>query len=322
MNKNHSPQHFCRILNINYPIIQAGMVWVSGAKLAAASAEAGILGTLGAGSMSLEVLEGQLQKLNQLTRRSVAVNIPLLYEKNLEQIELCLKYGIKIFITSAGSPKLFTGKIKAAGGLVMHVVSSPVLAKKCQEVGVDIVIAEGFEAGGHNGRDEITTLGLIPQVVDNVSIPVVAAGGIVDGRGIAAALALGASGVQMGTRFMLSQESAAHSKTKELLLKAEANSTHLALKKHIPVRLFKNAFALKALELEQKGASREELEQFLGKGRARRGIFEGDLEQGEIEVGQAVSLIDDILPVKNIVDQIIIQYEKTVQTLPKSIKYI
>lgn len=307
-----------KLLPIKYPIIQAGMVYVSGGKLAAASAEAGVLGVVGAGSMNPELLDHHLKKAISLTSHPerLAVNVPLLYEKTAEQIEVALKNGIKIFITSAGSPKTWTRILKEKGCTVIHVTSSPELAKKCEDAGVDAVIAEGFEAGGHNGREELTTMVLIPQVVRAVNIPVIAAGGIGDGKAIAAALALGAQGVQLGTRFMMTQESSAHDNYKNLLLNSKSDSTMLMMKKLVPVRLVKNPFFEEVKKLEEGNASKEELEKLLGKGRARAGMLEGDLVKGELEAGQVASLIKDLPTVKELTERLLREYEEAVVSLP------
>jgi enoyl-[acyl-carrier protein] reductase II len=301
------------LLPINYPIIQAGMVWVSGGKLAAASANAGILGVIGSGSMKPALLEQHILKAQGLTTHPerLAVNVPLLYEKSQEQIETAIRFGIKIIITSAGSPKTHTKWLKDQGITVIHVTSSPELAKKCEAAGCDAIIAEGFEAGGHNGRDEITTMVLIPQVVDAVKIPVIAAGGIIDGRGIAAALALGAHGAQLGTRFVVTQESSAHEHFKQAILNSNPASTMLTMKKHIPVRLMKNAFFDEIKKLEDQCASEEEIVKLLGHGRARAGMLEGDMTNGEIEIGQGCSLIHDCPTVADVVSQLISDYQKT-----------
>lgn len=308
-----------KLLPISYPIIQAGMVWVSGGKLAAASAEAGILGVVGAGSMNPELLDQHLKKALSLTSHPerLAVNVPLLYEKTGEQIDVALKNGIKIFITSAGSPKTWTKTLKDQGATVIHVTSSPELAKKCEAAGVDAVVAEGFEAGGHNGRDEITTLVLIPQVARAVKIPVIAAGGIGDGSSIAAVMSLGASGAQLGTRFLATQESSAHSDYKKLIVDAGSDATMLMMKKVVPVRLVKNAFYEGVRDLEMKNASKEELETFLGRGRAKAGMLEGDLVNGELEAGQVAALVNDIPTVKELVSRLLREYEEAVASLPK-----
>lgn len=295
------------LLPLKYPIIQAGMVWVSGGKLAAASAEAGILGVIGAGSMKPDLLELHVQKALSLTSfpERLAVNVPLLYEKTQEQLEVALKKGIKIFITSAGSPKTYTSFLKSHGCKVLHVVSTPEFAKKSEDAGCDAVIAEGFEAGGHNGRDEITTLSLIPQVVDAVTIPVIAAGGIGDGRAIAAMMCLGAQGVQLGTRFVATIESSAHENFKQAILDSKPNSTFLSMKRHVPVRLLKNKFFEEVQKIEERCGTKEELEKLLGHGRAKSGMLEGNLVEGELEIGQIASLIKDIPTVQSLVERLI-----------------
>jgi enoyl-[acyl-carrier protein] reductase II len=300
----------CHMLEIDYPIIQGGMVWVSGAKLAAACSNAGILGVIGAGSMKPDLLEQHLIKAKKLTNKPLAVNVPLLYKDALKQIEMALKYDIKIFILSAGSPKKFTTYLKEKNCIVGHVTSSPVLAKKCEAAGVDFVVCEGFEAGGHNGRDELTTMTLIPQVKKCVSIPVVAAGGIGTGETLLAALCLGADGAQMGTRFLLSEESSAHQNFQNELMNASGNATELCMKKLVPVRLLKNPFYESVKDLEMKNANSEELKELLGKNRAKKGMLEGDVINGELEVGQICGLLDDVQPVSNIVQDIIAQYNQ------------
>jgi enoyl-[acyl-carrier protein] reductase II len=308
-------------LPIKHPIIQAGMVYVSGGKLAAASAEAGILGVIGAGSMNPELLDQHIKKALQLTTHPerLAVNVPLLYEKTSEQMEVALKNGIRIFITSAGSPKTWTRTLKDKGCTVIHVTSSPELAKKCEDAGVDAVIAEGFEAGGHNGRDELTTMVLIPQVVRAVKIPVIAAGGIGDGKGIAAALSLGAEGAQLGTRFIATKESSAHEDYKKLIIESKSDSTMVVMKKVVPVRLVKNPFYEEVKKLEEKNASKEDLENLLGKGRARAGMLEGDLVKGELEAGQIAGLIHDLPSVSELTLRLLKEYETAVQSLPRKI---
>lgn len=286
------------LLSIDFPLIQAGMVWVSGANLAAACAKEKILGTIGAGSMKPDLLRQHIRKAFSLCdvsdHQRIAVNFPLLYPGVKEQIQVAIEEGIKVFITSAGSPKIYTKGLKELKKIVMHVTSNTELALKCEAAGVDAVIAEGFEAGGHNGRDELTTLVLIPQVVDALKIPVIAAGGIADARAIKAVLCLGAQAAQMGTRFMLTQESSAHINYKNLLLKSKSSDTFIRLKKHVPVRLLNNQFAQEIAELENRCSSEEELIKHLGKGRARLGMLEGDLLQGELEVGQIIGLINDL----------------------------
>jgi enoyl-[acyl-carrier protein] reductase II len=293
------------LLSIELPIIQAGMVWVSGAKLAAACAREKILGTIGAGSMNPELLRSHIKKAFSLCelddQKRIAVNFPLLYSGVKEQIQVAVDEGIEIFITSAGSPKLYTKELKSIKKIVMHVTSSVELALKCQAAGVDAVIAEGFEAGGHNGRDEITTMVLIPQVVDALKIPVIAAGGISDARGINAVLCLGAQAAQMGTRFMLTQESSAHEKYKTLLLSSKSSDTFLRLKKHVPVRLLNNKFVQEIAQLENNCAPIDQLINHLGKGRAKLGMLGGDLENGELEVGQIVGIINDLPTCKELI---------------------
>lgn len=298
----------CEILKIKYPIIQGGMVWVSGAKLAAASSNAGCLGVIGAGSMKPPLLDEQIKKAMSLTNNPIAVNIPLLYEGAKEQIDTALKNGIKIFITSAGSPKKFTQYLHNNKCIVMHVCSTPTLAKKCEDAGIDIIIAEGFEAGGHNGREELTTMTLIPQVRDKIKTPLIAAGGIADARGILAAMSLGADGVQMGTRFLMTKESRAHEEYKNLILSANESSTELSMKELVPVRLFKNKFYEQVKELESQCAGAEKLKEHLGKGRARDGMHHGDLENGELEIGQICSMIKDIPTCEEMIQQIVTDY--------------
>ncbi|MDD0852898.1 nitronate monooxygenase [Halobacteriovorax sp. GB3] len=300
----------CKLFDIEYPIIQAGMVWVSGAKLAAAASNAGCLGIIGAGSMKPELLEAHIKKAKSLTDKPLAVNVPLLYHLSKEQIDVSLKEGIRIFFTSAGSPKKYTQYLKDHGATVVHVTSSPELAIKCEAAGVDAVVAEGFEAGGHNGRDEITTMCLIPQVVDALSIPVIAAGGIGDGRQIAAAFCLGASAVQLGTRFALTKESSAHDNFKKKILEATSGETLLTMKDLVPVRLMKNHFFNQVQELERRCATKEEMITLLGKGRAKKGMLEGDLEEGELEIGQVSALLKDIPTCLELVENLIREYSE------------
>lgn len=306
-------ESLCKMLNISYPIIQAGMVWVSGAKLAAACANEGLLGVIGAGSMSPELLKEQIQKAKKLTPKPFAVNFPLLYNKVEEQIEIALAEGVSIFITSAGSPKKFTPYLKQKGCIVLHVVSNPYFAAKSEQAGVDAVIAEGFEAGGHNGVDEITTFCLIPQVKQAVKVPVLAAGGIATGAQMAAAFCLGASGVQIGTRFVATFESSAHNSFKNSVVTSCYNSTKLCLKKITPVRLLKNNFYAKIASLEEKGADRASLTETLGKGRAKRGMLEGDLDEGELEIGQTCALITDIPKVSSCIKNLIKEYHGSIE---------
>lgn len=311
MKKNNIQQ----LLNIKYPIIQAGMVWVSGGKLAAAAANAGCLGVIGAGSMKPDLLKQHINKAQSLTNNPLAVNLPLLYKDIEAQIKTSIDCGIKIFITSAGSPKKFTKFLKDNDCIVIHVTSTPLLAKKCEDAGVDAIVAEGFEAGGHNGRDEITTMCLIPQVVDEVKIPVIAAGGIVDGRTMAAAFALGADAVQMGTRFLMTQESSAHQNYKDLLKEAKFDSTMLSMKQHVPVRLYKNKFYQQITQLEEDGAPLDQIISHLGKGRAKAGMLDGDLSEGELEIGQGCSMIKDLPTVEEMVRKLLLEYEDVIKKI-------
>jgi enoyl-[acyl-carrier protein] reductase II len=308
-----SQNPICKLLGIPYPIIQGGMVWVSGGRLAAAVSQAGGLGLIGAGSMDPHLLGEHIQKAQSLTQKPFGVNIPILYSKVEEQIEKALSLGVRIFVTSAGSPKKFTQGLKNQGCTVLHVASSPKLALSCQEAGVDAVIGEGFEAGGHNGRDELTTFTLIPQMADALGsrTPVIAAGGIGDGRGMVAALALGAQGIQMGTRFLATQESSAHEAFKEAVLQASPTDTVLCMKELVPVRLLKNPFYEKIKKLEDDPThTKEALEQLLGKGRARLGMLQGDLVEGELEVGQISGFIRDLPTVQELMTRIIKEYKK------------
>lgn len=310
MNDLYKNNKITKLLNIERPIIQGGMVWVSGAKLAAASANAGCLGLIGAGSMKPELLKSQIQKAKSLTDNfhAVGVNIPLLYKYTDEQINVALSEGIKVFFTSAGSPKKYTSYLKEHGATVVHVCASPKLAKKCEDAGVDAIVCEGFEAGGHNGIDEITTMCLIPQVKKVVNIPIIAAGGIASGGSMAAAFCLGADGIQMGTRFLMTKESSAHEKFKNYILEASSGDTKLMMKKTVPVRLLRNHFADEIERLEKTNASAEELINYLGKGRAKAGMLDGDLEEGELEVGQICSLIDSVPSTKEMIEKLESEY--------------
>lgn len=303
------------LFGIQFPIIQAGMVWVSGGKLAAAAANAGCLGIIGAGSMRPDLLREHILKAQSLTDRPLAVNIPLLYKYAQEHIEVSLENGIRIFFTSAGSPKKYTKYLKEKGCTVVHVTSSPELARKCELAGVDAIVAEGFEAGGHNGRDEITTLSLIPQVMKAVDIPVIAAGGIADGSSILACMALGANGVQIGSRFACTRESSAHENFKQAIIEAGPGDTRLSMKEVVPVRLLKNDFYNKVIELENSCAGKDALIELLGKGRARKGMLEGDLIEGELEIGQVSALIDNQPTVQELVTSFLQQYQRTLSKL-------
>jgi enoyl-[acyl-carrier protein] reductase II len=308
----------CRLLGIAHPVIQGGMVYNSGAKLAAAVANAGGLGLVGAGSMRPDLFRDQVRKARTLTDRTFGVNIPLLYPHSPECVEIALAEGVKIFFTSAGSPKKVVGPLKDAGCLSVHVVASPALAKKCEDAGCDAVVCEGFEAGGHNGREEITTMVLVPECVAAVDIPVIAAGGIATGAQMAAALALGAEGVQIGSRFAITAESSGHAAFKQAVVEAGPGDTHLVLKRHVPVRLLRNAFRDRITAMEARCATTEELVAELGKGRARRGMLEGDLAEGELEIGQVSGLIDDVPTVKEVMDRLLGGYDEAVGRLAGS----
>ena len=294
----------CRLFKIEKPIIQAGMIWASGWELAAAVSNAGGLGIIGAGSMYPDVLEEQIKKCKLATERPFAVNLPLLYPAIDQHIQTIIKLKVPIVFTSAGNPKTYTQLLKEQGIIVVHVVSSTKFALKAQEAGVDAIVAEGFEAGGHNGREETTTLCLIPAVSDAVAIPVIAAGGIASGKAMYAAMVLGAEAVQIGSRFVCSEESSSHLEFKKAILNAQEGDTKLSLKELTPVRLLKNKFASTVQDAELGGASKEVLSTLLGRGRAKKGMFEGDMEEGELEIGQVSSMIRDIKPAKEIVEEI------------------
>jgi enoyl-[acyl-carrier protein] reductase II len=294
----------CSLFNIEKPIIQAGMIWASGWELAAAVSNAGGLGIIGAGSMYPEVLEAQIKTCQQATSKPFAVNLPLLYPAIDQHIQTIIKLKVPIVFTSAGNPKTYTHLLKEQGIKVVHVVSSSKFALKAQEAGVDAIVAEGFEAGGHNGREETTTLCLIPAVCNAVTIPVIAAGGIASGKSMYAVMVLGAEAVQIGSRFVCSEESSSHMAFKKAILNAQEGDTKLSLKELTPVRLLKNSFATKVFTAEENGASKEELLALLGRGRAKKGMFEGDMEEGELEIGQVSSMIKEIKPAKEIVAEI------------------
>ncbi|MDB4094066.1 nitronate monooxygenase [Flavobacteriaceae bacterium] len=296
------------LFNIQYPIIQAGMVWNSGWKLASASSNAGILGLIGAGSMYPDVLRTHIQKCKKATDNPFGVNVPMLYPNIEEIMQIIVDEGVTIVFTSAGNPKTWTSWLKERGITVVHVVSSVKFALKAQQAGVDAIVAEGFEAGGHNGRDETTTLTLIPMVRAQVNIPLIAAGGIATGNGMMAAMALGADGVQIGSRFVTSIESSAHAAFKNAVLLAKEGDTQLTLKELTPVRLLKNKFYQDLQLLYKSTPTENDLKTFLGKGRAKRGMFEGDLEKGELEIGQIAGLINEISSVSDIVDAVISEF--------------
>lgn len=298
-----------KLFNIQYPIIQGGMIWNSGYKLASAVSNAGGLGLIGAGSMYPDVLREHIQKCKKATDKPFGVNVPMLYPNVEEIMTILVEEGVKIVFTSAGNPKTWTPFLKQHGITVVHVISSSKFALKAQEAGVDAVVAEGFEAGGHNGREETTTLTLIPMVREKISIPLIAAGGIATGRGMLAAMILGADGVQVGSRFAASEESSAHANFKETILNVEEGGTQVTLKELAPVRLIKNKFYQDVQDLYAKCPSTEDLKELLGRARAKRGMFEGDLVEGELEIGQIAGLIHEILPVKTIIDNMITEFE-------------
>ncbi|MFL1011399.1 NAD(P)H-dependent flavin oxidoreductase [Flavisericum labens] len=299
-----------KLFNIKYPIVQAGMVWNSGWRLASASSNSGILGLIGAGSMYPEVLREHIQKCKKATDKPFGVNVPMLYP-NIEKImDIIVEEGVKIVFTSAGNPKTWTAWLQERGIIVVHVVSSVKFALKAQEAGVDAIVAEGFEAGGHNGRDETTTLTLMPMVKEKISIPLIAAGGIATGAAMLATMVLGADGVQIGSRFAASEESSAHINFKQAVVDAKEGDTQLTLKELAPVRLIKNKFYQDVQELYRRSPSVEQLKDLLGRGRAKKGMFEGDLKEGELEIGQISGAIHDIKPAAEIVKNIIQEFEK------------
>lgn len=307
-----------QLLGIQYPILQAGMIWCSGWQLASAVSNAGGLGIIGAGSMYPHILDEHLRKCKEATQRPFAVNIPLLYASIGEHIDLIVQHRVPVVVTSAGSPSRWTKLLQEHGIKVIHVVSSSAFAKKAEDAGVDAVVAEGFEAGGHNGKEETSTICLIPLVREAVGIPVIAAGGIASGRAMLAAMALGADGVQIGTRFVASTEASAHLAFKEKVVSLKEGDTMLAMKKLVAVRLVKNKFYQQVAEAEGKGASADELMQILGRARAKRGMFEGDMEEGELEIGQIAALVKNIQPAADIVAEIITEFrtaQKEVATL-------
>ncbi len=304
-----------KLLDIKYPIIQAGMVWVSGWKLASAVSNCGGLGLVGAGSMKTDLLKEHIQKCKAATDKPFGVNIPLLRKDADELLKVCLDEGVKIFITSAGNPKTFTNLLKENGCTVVHVVANLKYGLKAQEAGCDAVVGEGVEAGGHNGADQLTTFCLIPQLVDKLNIPVIAAGGIVDGRGILAAFSLGAEGVQIGTRFAATIESSAHENYKQEIVKSGDQDTTLAFKKIGLVRMIKNDFAFRAIKAENEGWDEVQLRELLGAKRERAGIFEGDLIEGELEAGQGVGLINDIPTVKDLFERIRLELDNAVNKI-------
>lgn len=308
-----------QLFKIKYPIIQGGMIWNSGYKLASAVSNSGGLGLIGAGSMYPAVLREHIQKCRLATDKPFGVNVPMLYPNIEEIINIIIEEGVKIVFTSAGNPKTWTSYLKDKGITVVHVVSSSKFALKAQEAGVDAIVAEGFEAGGHNGREETTTFTLIPMVKEQIQIPLIAAGGIATGKGMLAAMILGADGVQMGSRFAASFESSSHNNFKNIIINVKEGDTQLTLKELAPVRLIKNKFYNDLQELYEKCPTQEELKILLGRARAKRGMFEGDLEEGELEIGQIAGLIHEIKSVKEIIDEVIFEFENVKQEFSRSI---
>lgn len=306
-------QRITRLFNIQYPIIQAGMVWVSGWRLASAVSNAGGLGIIGAGSMHPENFRFHIQSCKAATNKPFGVNIPLMYPEINALIQIVIEEGVKIVFTSAGNPRTWTSKLKDNGIVVVHVVSSAVFAEKAASAGCDAVVAEGFEAGGHNGREETTSFVLIPLIRNAVEIPVIAAGGIATGKQMLAAMVLGAEGVQVGSRFVASEESSAHIHFKQAVINANEGDTRLMLKQLIPVRLLKNSFFTLIEDAEKRGATVTELAQILGKGRAKAGMFEGNMNDGELEIGQVSALIKDVLPAGVIVKQLWEAFQESVR---------
>ncbi len=298
-----------QLFNIEYPIIQAGMIWNSGWRLASAVSNAGGLGLLGAGSMYPEVLREHIQKCKKATDKPFGVNAPMLYPNIEEIIQIIISEGVKIVFTSAGNPKIHTARLKESGITVVHVVSSVKFALKAQEAGVDAIVAEGFEAGGHNGREETTTFTLIPMVKEALEVPLIAAGGIANGQGMLAAMVLGADGVQVGSRFVASEESSSHQAFKQMVVEAKEGDTLLTLKELAPVRMLKNKFFQDVMDLYSTNPSKEELIELLGRARAKKGMFEGDLIEGELEIGQIAGLIHDIKPAAQIVEEMLKEFE-------------
>lgn len=311
----------CKLFGIRYPIIQGGMVWCSGWRLASAVSNAGGLGLIGAGSMHPETLREHIRKCKQATDKPFGVNIPLMYPEIDTLMQLVADEGVRIVFTSAGNPKTWTEWLHQHHITVVHVVSSTKFAAKCEEAGVDAIVAEGFEAGGHNGREETTTFCLIPSVRRICTVPLIAAGGIATGEGILAAQCLGADGVQMGTRFALTEESSAHFSFKDRCLSLHEGDTILTLKQLAPTRLVKNDFYQQIVQAEQRGASTEDLKELLGKGRAKRGIFEGDMAEGELEIGQVASLFHRIQPVSEVMDELVSDYNAALRRMQDKLEW-
>jgi enoyl-[acyl-carrier protein] reductase II len=305
----------CELFKIKYPIIQAGMVWTSGWRLAAAVSKSGGLGLIGAGSMYPDILREHIQKCKKATDKSFGVNVPLFYPQLEEIMSIIIEEKVPIVFTSAGSPKLWTASLKNNNIKVVHVVSSVKFALKSQDAGVDAIVAEGFEAGGHNGKEETTTFTLIPMVKAAITLPLIAAGGIATGGAMLAAAALGADGVQVGSRFVASDEASCHPSFKDEVIKASEGSTVLTLKEITPVRMLKNSFFQKIAALYKKGVDVEELKTTLGRGRAKKGMFEGDLDEGELEIGQIAGLINEVIPASQIIDNFIEEYDQALKNL-------
>ncbi|MBE0647232.1 MAG: nitronate monooxygenase [Bacteroidales bacterium] len=307
-----------RLFGIRYPVIQAGMIWCSGWRLAAAVSNAGGLGLIGSGSMSPDLLQEQVRKCKMATDKPFGVNVPLMYERNDEKFRILEEEGVRIVFTSAGNPATWTKYLHEIGFTVVHVVANTKFAIKCQDAGVDAIVAEGFEAGGHNGKEETTTMVLIPQIREAVNLPLIAAGGISSGKAMLAAFALGAEGVQVGSRFVATPESSAHPAFKQMILEASDGDTMLALKQIGSVRLLKNKFYREVLDVEGRGGSAEELVELLGKGRAKKGMLDGDTEEGELEIGQVSGLIRELKPAGEIVEEIMKEFMDTQKELTKN----
>ncbi len=313
-----SSNRITRLFDITYPIIQAGMVWASGWELASAVSNAGGLGIIGSGSMYPEILRQHIRKCRAATDKPFGINLPLLYPDIDKHISVILEEGVRIIFTSAGNPKTWTGVLKENGCIVVHVVSSSIFAMKAEATGCDAVVAEGFEAGGHNGREETTTFVLLPLVCDAVKIPVIAAGGIATGRQMLAAMVLGADAIQAGTLFVASEEASSHINFKNLVINATEGSTMLSLKQVVPVRLLKNQFFQQVSEAEQRGATVNELKQLLGRGRAKKGMFEGDVNEGELEIGQVSAMVNNIKPAGIIVRELWEEFKEALENPLKS----
>ena len=313
MNSKMGENRICELFNIDFPLIQAGMIWCSGWELASAVSNAGGLGIIGSGSMYPEILEQQIISCKAATTKPFAVNLPMLYPDSDKHIATIIKHKVPIVFTSAGNPSIWTSHLKSHGIIVVHVVSSLKFALKAEEAGVDAVVAEGFEAGGHNGRDETTTMCLVPMVTKKINIPLIAAGGIATGRAMLAAMNLGADAVQVGSRFVASVEASAHNNFKQAVISAQEGDTLLTLKEITPVRLLKNEFSESIRKAYESCASKDELKTLLGRGRAKKGMFEGDLANGELEIGQVSALLDTILPAEEIIAEILSEFKEALK---------